>query len=424
MDRSEKVRRLQAVAVRGGEVSSGRDLASCHPSCKEAMEAFFPGQGSGDTFKQETRIGLVPDVKVEGNGVDASRLQCDFRTSPEESKKQLLTISECLPRSSSLNSIHSVASTNVSNQTVSEMYVQDGPPLEQSFEEAVASDQHGAHCLAVKYGKLIDAVRHRDLTAVTSLINETPELLSTSQFHQQLPEETSVSAVSIAVNSNALDLVKLLLERGADPNIGFVKPNSSLTDDSRQEHLPSLLLASTNLAMLKTLLRHNARTDVKDEMGKTALHLASELGSRECALALIEAGAQVTVVDSLHFTPLDYMTDLEIQQKKLIRESMGVFKQNKTRDPTASIRKRRRMNHIIDPLFSFSQAISESEEEKALRVLNQMCRNPECLPDILDEMINCIPGIILYSQLSWDSDLNKQIMQLMDSLLQVRFIGC
>lgn len=388
--------------------------------------------GSAVGWRPEARVGYIPDLKVEEGAVDESRPQSDSPTTAEEPRAQsnrlLLSVVDCLPRSSSLNSVQSNASSNVSNQTaVSEMYVQDGPPLEQRLGEArrssytcLDSGRRGVLDLAVKYSKLIDAVRHRDVTAVTSLINETPELLSTSQFHR-LPEEAAVSAVTVAVNNDALGVVKLLLERGADPNVGFVSAGSQ-DETIRREHLPPLLLAAANasITMLKTLLRYNAKPGVVDEMDRTPLHIAAALGSRECALALVEAGARVTVVDALQFTPLDHMADLEGQQKRLIRESLDVFRQNKTRDPTASIRRRRKVDHVFDPVFLVTEAFTESEEVKALRVLKNLSRNPECLPEILGELISCIPGIILYSQLSWDNDLNKQIIQLMDCLLQVR----
>ena len=406
------------------QVSPKRDFPSSVSS--EAMTD--SGSESGQALLE---LGVtIPNLQVVENAYnESSSLRSQSKTPDEDlqSGKQFLSVADCLRRSSSLNSLHSETS-NVSNQTtVSSMYVQDGPPLErnQTMDSEsqsngyMVSDQQDAPDLPAKYSKLIDAIRHRDVTAVTSLINETPELLSTSDFYDQLPQESAVSAVSVAVSNNALDLIKLLLERGADPNADFRIVTS---EETGLEHLPPLVLAVTrgDIVMLKTLLRYNADTEMVDEKNKTALHLAAEMGSRECALILVEAGAQVSTADVQMFTPLDHMPDLEVQQKKLVRESLGVFRQNSVRDPTASIRKRRKVGQIFDPFFAIAETnASESEEIKALRLLKQLCRNPECLPQILEELVTCIPGIILYSQLSWDNELNKLIIELMDSLLWV-----
>ena len=63
-------------------------------------------------------------------------------------------------------------------------------------------------------------------------------------------------------------------------------------------------------SLLKFLVKHGVDLDSRDKSGYTALHFAALSNSRECARALLEAGADKEIVNALGKTPAEMTTDL------------------------------------------------------------------------------------------------------------------
>src|SRR6266478_5389704 len=90
-----------------------------------------------------------------------------------------------------------------------------------------------------------------------------------------------VTALHGAVARRDVEIVKMLLEAGADPN-------------ARQESgfVPLHVAASNgNAALVELLLKHGARADAKTDDGKTAGEMAAERGHKELAGKLGNQGS-------------------------------------------------------------------------------------------------------------------------------------
>ena len=131
-----------------------------------------------------------------------------------------------------------------------------------------------------------------------------------------------------AVGSNDLTLVKLLLERGADP---FAKDSSGFTALAFAEifgkrvanYLRKIMANSPQTSDLglhdaaraglidrvRQLLAEGTTVDARDDMGRTALHWAALSGHADVARALIEHGASARATDKGGREPLLLTSD-------------------------------------------------------------------------------------------------------------------
>ncbi|MEY2409153.1 MAG: hypothetical protein QOF48_1823, partial [Verrucomicrobiota bacterium] len=118
--------------------------------------------------------------------------------------------------------------------------------------------------------------------------------------------ELGKTPLCISVQNNYAEMVELLLENGADPNVRFNE-----TTDRQNESTP--LLASVdrtgdNERIVRALLDHKADTGALKGNGYAALHLSMNNGSKAVALLLLEHGADVEIREtSGGNTPLGLM---------------------------------------------------------------------------------------------------------------------
>ncbi len=97
------------------------------------------------------------------------------------------------------------------------------------------------------------------------------------------------TALSLAVEDKQTDIVRLLLDRGADPNVGI-------------DTAPLYYAADTETCSL--LLAHRASINGPDHAKKAPLHSAAEVGHLDVVKVLLRAGANVLAVDSGGLTPV------------------------------------------------------------------------------------------------------------------------
>jgi len=115
-----------------------------------------------------------------------------------------------------------------------------------------------------------------------------------------------------AVKSGNIDVVKLLLEKGADPNVSF--------DDATGSPLDSAVLGG-DPEMVRLLIAGGAKVNYKMRGAYTALHsacLAKESpSSLEIVAVLLESGAEVNAVTHIGLTPL--MNAVEADNTSLVK---------------------------------------------------------------------------------------------------------
>ena len=124
--------------------------------------------------------------------------------------------------------------------------------------------------------KLFEACQENNLDQVEKLLQKplNPSLIRDD-------EGESLTALHGAVDSQHVDCLALLLEAGADTDVGDSEGMTAL-------HLAAFL---GQLEDVRMLLEAGAKADVHNFLGETPLHVAIRLGHPEVIRALIEAGA-------------------------------------------------------------------------------------------------------------------------------------
>ena len=113
-----------------------------------------------------------------------------------------------------------------------------------------------------------------------------------------------------AIDQGNIELVKILLEAGADPNA------------KTQSGQVPVIQALDNPEIFKLLIKYKANLDVTDSYGNTPLVNAVQNNNIEMVKALIEAGADKNKADQAGTTPLElakrnFYSDIE----KLLADS-------------------------------------------------------------------------------------------------------
>ncbi len=106
---------------------------------------------------------------------------------------------------------------------------------------------------------------------------------------------SGLCALHIATQKGLIDMVLLLLEHGANPNIKV-----GLTDD------PVGTSTRENVPFLSTVWVQDMLTELKGLADRTALHIATHNGYLQIAALLLQQGAFVDIQDSGGCTPLHW----------------------------------------------------------------------------------------------------------------------
>jgi ankyrin repeat protein len=200
--------------------------------------------------------------------------------------------------------------------------------------------------------QLIQAIQKGDITSVAELLERGASIEA-----KDIEDPYGSTALSIAANYGNEAIVKLLLNKGADPVAGGLKGKNALidaaksgmvkkvelilkkgvdqkaTDDAlmaigvdtapaelelppemmkeierkekirrgREPKPPVLDYAETT----RMLLKHGANIDARDEVGNTPLILAASHGATQVVKVLLEKGANMEAADNYGNTPLD-----------------------------------------------------------------------------------------------------------------------
>lgn len=103
------------------------------------------------------------------------------------------------------------------------------------------------------------------------------------------------TALQQAAEKGQTAVIRLLLEKGADPNV---------TTTYNAETPLVIAVENADAQALKLLVAKGARADQVDKRGETQLHLAARRGWRKAIAYLLDKGAEVDVTDKYDSTPL------------------------------------------------------------------------------------------------------------------------
>lgn len=108
--------------------------------------------------------------------------------------------------------------------------------------------------------------------------------------------EKGFTALQIVTCAKNLKSMKLLLTRGADPNIFFI--------DTTKDTLLHCLTLSSSFEMMKILVEFGADVNAKNNSGHTPLHYAMSYGSIKNIQFLLEHKADLNAKNEFGNTPL------------------------------------------------------------------------------------------------------------------------
>ena len=185
---------------------------------------------------------------------------------------------------------------------------------------------------------IFDAVRKNDIIRVRELLDSgvnpnTKNLMGfTSLMYASLDGHTDIvklllergadpnikhrfyghTALMKATENSHIDIIRILLEKGANPNIRNELGYTPLISASREGHIE----------IVRLLLENGADPNIKNNWGETPLMMASISGHSDIVRLLLERGADPNIKHRYGFTAYDKTRYRDI--KNLIQEHMDL----------------------------------------------------------------------------------------------------
>ena len=125
------------------------------------------------------------------------------------------------------------------------------------------------------------------------------------------PPRSLVKALHMAVENGFSQIVEILLEAGANPDMVYSDDDDEYGFDLFDDELggrTALHLAAKkgNSEVVKLLLEAGANKEATKDLGEAPLHLAAKKGNSEVVKLLLEAGADKDVADNDAYTALHF----------------------------------------------------------------------------------------------------------------------
>lgn len=160
--------------------------------------------------------------------------------------------------------------------------------------------------------KLFTAVKATDRWEVAELIAEEKSIVNAK-------ENNGTSLLHLAVHFGDRNILKLLLENGAD---------ASTVADKNSTPLHFAASEKNNIKIVELLLQHVSRDklksfiDAKTMAGNTALHAAAKNGSLDIVISLLQNGGTYCITTNEGKTPLDVCEDRNIRNWLKLTEEL------------------------------------------------------------------------------------------------------
>ncbi|XP_008546906.1 putative ankyrin repeat protein RF_0381 [Microplitis demolitor] len=140
------------------------------------------------------------------------------------------------------------------------------------------------------------------------------------KVHSDMKRLNGVTALQVAAIANSLEMVKLLVDHGADVNAHC----KNRGDGYSALHYAAM---NNNSAMIEFLLSKGARVDIKSNNEKTILHFAIGTKDKDIVKRLLDAGADVNIKSNTNYfdgiTPLLEAVRLNLKEIVSMLIEMG-----------------------------------------------------------------------------------------------------
>lgn len=219
---------------------------------------------------------------------------------------------------SDINDIFDLIKTSY-NEKLEEIISETPSIADTKTEQGISLLQFAAYCRnksAVdtlrKHKKelnVFEAASVADIETVNKIINKNPEL--TNSFSPD-----GFTPLGLASFFGQLDIVKLLLNKGANPNI-------AANNQFKVAPIHSAC-AISNYDITDLLIKHGADVNAKQMQGVTPLHSAAHNGQTKLAKLLIDSGAYINSKMDNGQTPLFMAEEKSFNETaELIKQSGG-----------------------------------------------------------------------------------------------------
>ena len=141
---------------------------------------------------------------------------------------------------------------------------------------------------------LCEAARHGNRDAAAALLD------AGASLHARC-RGIGMEPLHIAGGAESVDVVKLLLERGADPNAKDAWDQTPLHQIAAE--------AKSGVAVAKVLMDAHAELEIHDNQGFTPLLIAVNRNNLALAIALLDGGANINATIDVGATALDVAND-------------------------------------------------------------------------------------------------------------------
>lgn len=261
---------------------------------QEAMQRKFaqtPDSGPTQFHVQQLEEMQLQFYPKDGNPNNEDRANCGVRVHKVAGKKETLRVI-FIPVGAEHSQREMTLPVNLV-ETLAEEYIRAHPdPADLTFRKVFS---YGINQSVIKtMFNEIGPLLHR--ATWTGQVEPVEELLQKQDTNVNERAEFGWTALLVASAQGYPDLVRILMDAGANPDIGNVHGITPLMYGARYG----------NAEVTRVLLEYHAKVDLQDVYGCTALMVAVREGQEPIVEMLLDAGADPVIKDRQSMTALDF----------------------------------------------------------------------------------------------------------------------